>query len=108
EGTGVLHEAMALVRDQGGAHLKAFIEGTAKRLVEMDVLDAIDDVYWLEWREVRQALTDPGDWKARAAARRAEALVLRDRPVADEVGPRPVPSALHMLLVREVLDLLAS
>ncbi|HEY3115169.1 MAG TPA: hypothetical protein VGK54_00350 [Chloroflexota bacterium] len=108
EGTGVLHEAMALVRDQGGAHLKAFVEGTAKRLVEMDVLDAIDDVYWLGWREVRQALTETGDWKARAAEKKAATLALRDRPVSEEIGPRPAPDALHMHLVREVLALLAA
>ncbi len=108
EGTGVLHEALALVRDQGGAHLNAFIEQTAKRLVDSKVLDAPDDVHWLEWREVRQALTEPGNWRDRAVERKARALATSNRPVPQEIGPRPAPNALHMHLIREVLGLLAA
>lgn len=108
DGTAVLRDALDLVRDQGGAHLGGFLERTAKRLTDMRVLDAPEDIHWLEWREVRQALAEPGDWKARAAERKAQALTAPSGPVPDEVGSQPAPNALHMHLVREVLGLLAA
>ncbi|HEY3116322.1 MAG TPA: hypothetical protein VGK54_06235 [Chloroflexota bacterium] len=107
EATAVLHEALAIVRDEGGTNLNAFIEQTAKRLVDIKVLDAPDDVYWLEWREVRQALTEPGDWKRRAGERKAHAPATLST-VPEEIGSTPAPNALHMHLVREVLALLAA
>lgn len=105
DGAAVLREAMQLVRDQGAAQLDDFIRRTARRLVDMQVL-APGDIHWLEWREVRQALTEPGDWKAIAAERKAQAENPQPGSVPDEVGPQPGPNALHMHLVREVLGLL--
>jgi len=108
DGTAVLRDALALVRDQGLVHLNAFVEQTANRLVDMGVLGATEDIRWLEWREVRQALTEAGDWKARAAERKAQALTPRVATLPDEIGPPLAPNALHMHLVREVLDSLAA
>jgi len=108
DGTAVLRDALTLVRDQGLVHLDAFVEQVAERLVDLKVLSATEDIRWLEWREVRQALTEPGDWKARAAERKAEALRAHNGPVPDEIGPPLAPNALHMHLVREVLGVLAA
>ncbi len=108
DGRAVLRDALDLVRDKGGAHLDGFVERTAERLVDLGALGATDDIHWLEWREVRQALTEPGDWRARAAERRAQALRAGNGPVPAEIGPPPAPNALHMHLVREVLGLLAT
>ncbi len=108
DGTAVLRDALALVRDQGVLHLDSFVEQTGERLVAMKVLSDTEEIRWLEWREVRQALTEPEDWKARAAERKAQALSAHNSPAPDAIGPRPAPSALHMHLVREVLGLLAA
>lgn len=108
DGAAVLRDALALVRDEGLAQLDAFVEQTAKRLVEMQVLGTSEEIRWLEWGEVRLALTEPGDWTARAADRKAQTLGPRDGPVPDEIGPPAPPNALHMYLVREVLGLLTA
>jgi hypothetical protein len=108
DGEAVLHDALALVRDQGRAQLDALVEGTAKRLVEIKALAATDNIHWLEWLEVRQALTEPGDWQARAAARKAPAQQPTATPGPDEIAPPREPGALHMHLVRDVLALLAA
>lgn len=108
DGTAVLRDALLLVRDQGLADLNAFVAQTAQRLVEMQVLGATEDIRRLEWREVRQALTEPGDWRARAAERKAQALRARKGPVPNEIGPPLGPNALHMHLVPEVVALLAA
>jgi hypothetical protein len=76
-------------------------------LVDMQVL-APGDIHWLEWREVRRALTEPGGWKAIAADRKTQAEKRTTASVPDEVGPNPGPTALHMHLVHEVLALLAA
>lgn len=107
DGDAVLKEAMQLVRDEGGARLEDFVRRTSHRLVDMKVL-APGDVHWLEWREVRRALTEPGDWKAVAAERKAQAAKAQGGSAPNQVGPDPGPTALHMYLVREVLALLAA
>jgi hypothetical protein len=108
DGLAVVQDALALVRDEGRARLDAFVEQTAKRLVETGTLAGPADIQWLEWHEVRQALTTPGDWKARAAARRTETSTLTTGSVPEEIGPPLSPNALHMHLVREVVDLLGA
>ena len=105
DGAAVLHEAMQLIREQGGVRLDDFIRRTSRRLVDMQVL-APGDIHWLEWREVRRALTEPGDWKAIAAERKAQAEKLQPGSIPEEIGTNPGPKALHMYLVHEVLELL--
>jgi hypothetical protein len=108
DGAAVLRDALGLVRDQGLVHLDSFVQRTAERLAAMNVLDAAEDIRWLEWREVRQALTEPGGWKMRAAQRRAAAASPQTGPGPDEIAPPRAPGALHMHLVREVVALLAA
>lgn len=107
DGAAVLKEAMQLVREEGGARLEDFVRRTSKRMVDMRVL-APGDIHWLEWREVRRALIEPGDWKAIAAERKARGEKPPAGSVPNQFGPDPSPSALHMYLVREVLALLAA
>ncbi|HEY3117460.1 MAG TPA: hypothetical protein VGK54_12025 [Chloroflexota bacterium] len=107
DGAAVLKEAMQLIREEGGARLEDFVRRTSRRLVDMQVL-APGDIHWLEWREVRRALTEPGGWKAIAADRKTQAEKRTTASVPDEVGPNPGPTALHMHLVHEVLALLAA
>ena len=107
DGAEVVKEALKLVRDEGTAKMEEFVRRVSHRLVDMSVL-APGEIHWLEWKELRQALTEPGDWKARAAERKAAAQQQPSGEPAEHVGVNLPPDALRMHLVREVVDLLSS
>lgn len=107
DGGAVLEEGLALVREEGSALATEMVEKVARRLVEKGALASNQEITWLEWEEIREALVSPGDWAQRASARKAAAQGTRPSEPPATFGPPLAPSARHMDLVPEVLALLA-
>jgi hypothetical protein len=100
----VVQEVRDLVIDQGTARFDAAIGRIAERLSRAGCLDTQDDVYWLEYGELADALSSDPPLQATVTARRAAVQSpVAERPVT--IGPPLPPDAPRMYLFREVLAL---
>lgn len=105
EATAVLEEARRLVRTRGTRLVRAALVRVGQRLAEAGRIEAPEEVWWLDLREVREALVEQKEYRATVAERRHRAA--RPRRVREAtIGP-PLPSdAPRMYLLKEVLALL--
>jgi hypothetical protein len=104
----VVQEVRDLVVDQGTAIFDAAIEQVAARLVQAGSIDRPDDVVWLEYGEVRDALEHGSSRQAMVAARQAEAAHAGSNGGPATIGPTLPADAPRMYLLREVLALLGA
>jgi len=103
----VVQDMRELVVDRGTVAFNAAVGRLAARLVAAGSIDQADDIDWLEYDEVQQALRSYGRYQTIVAERRAQAERKPGPLGPDHVGP-PLPSdAPRMYLLREVLDLIA-
>jgi hypothetical protein len=105
ESESVLREAHECLR-RGEALLLSAVDQIGSRLERARCLDQEDDVYWLEWKEVRAALVQPSDLRNLVEDRQDVARQARSRSGPATLGPELPPDAPRMYLVREVLALL--
>ena len=108
------HEAMAAVEEvrelvtrRGSAVFDAALTRVAERLVANGAIGAPDDIRWLEYEEVREALCGGGNYGAIVAQRRAAPDASAHRNLPESIGPALPVDAPRMYLLREVLDLIA-
>lgn len=106
ESDDVLREAHEVLQ-QGDALIASAIDQIGRRLEKARSLGGEDDIYWLEWMEVRETLEHPTDRFALIAQRKAVAAQDRNADAPASIGPELPPDAPRMHLVREVLALLA-
>jgi hypothetical protein len=101
----VVQEVRDLVITQGTARFDAAIGRVAERLTKAGHVDDQDDVYWLEYSELTDALTGSAPLQPVIASRRTSARTTSaEGPVT--IGPALPPDAPRMYLFREVLALL--
>lgn len=103
----VVRDALGLVADRGATLFQAGISRVAERLVQAGSIDATDDIYWLEWQELREALERAGMWQPLVADRKADAPRLAPAGAPSMMGPALPPDAPRMYLLPEILALLA-
>ena len=77
-----------------------------ERLVEANVIDRVEDVFWLEWAEVFQSLELSSDRRERVAERAKQAARDVNLPAPETIGPALPPDAPRMYLLAEILQLL--
>lgn len=94
------------VADRGRALVAIALGRVGERLVEANVIEKADDVFWLEWQEVRDLLQIGQDRRALLAARKAEAARLSQLAAPETIGPELPPDAPRMYLIHEILKLL--
>jgi hypothetical protein len=100
-------QALESVAGQGGKLLRALLKRVGERFSRENVIEAGDDVFWLEWTEVRGLLQAAGDRRALVAERKAEAARSASLPAPASIGPSLPRDASRMVLVPEVLELLS-
>jgi hypothetical protein len=100
----VVRGALGLVRDDGGAEFSGANERIGTWLAQSGLLGEPEDVAWLEWDEVRQALREGASRRGLVEARRAGAT---SRPAESPatIGPDLAKDAPRMYLVGEILAL---
>jgi len=103
----VFEDMRTLVIDQGTAAFDGAVQRVAECLVQAGSLDQPEDVEWLEYEEVQEALRSGGRYQATVVDRRAQAERDPGPPGPDRVGPLLPSDAPRMYLLREVLDLIA-
>jgi hypothetical protein len=99
-------EAMALTGRRGGELITAALIKAGERLAQANAIAKAEDVFWLEWTELRDLL--------RCSENRRELIGQRQRAAAsdsnvaavDSLGPPLAADAPRMYLLREVLQLL--
>jgi hypothetical protein len=99
-------QALERVADRGRALVTLALTRVGERLVKANVIDKADDVFWLEWQEVRELLQAGEDRRVLVAARQAEAARLSQREAPETIGPKLPPDAPRMYLIPEILELL--
>jgi hypothetical protein len=108
DASAVLREARSLVIERGTAAYDGSIGRVAERLVQAGTIAKPEDVTWLEYGEVRDALAHGGAHQAAVEKRRAEHAARPTGPRGPEpLGPPLPPNAPRMYLIREVLALIA-
>ena len=103
---GLTREALASIAAHGRALIATALARVGERLVEANVIEKADDVFWLEWDEVRDLLQTGQNRRALLAARKAEAARLSQLAAPETIGPELPPDAPRMYLIREILELL--
>ncbi len=76
------------------------------RLTDAGSINDPEDIFWLEWMEVRDALQNSGDRRALVAKRKEEASRLGRSEAPLTIGPTLPPDAPRIYLVPEILRLL--
>ena len=99
---------LALVGRQGGELIAAALMGVGQRLVRNNSIERAEDVFWLEWLEVRESLRSPTDRRVLVAERKREAVSDLQVAVPEVMGPALAPDAPRMYMLKEVLQLLDS
>jgi hypothetical protein len=75
-------------------------------LVEDNVIDQAEDVFWLEWLEAREFLQSAAGRRPLVAQRKREIGENISVMMPDTLGPALPADAPRMYLLREVLQLL--
>lgn len=107
EAMAVVHEALTLVRDRGTEILDRALLRVGERLVLAGSLVAPEDVHWLDYEQVREALGRGGMQHQTVAAAQNQAARATGASVPETIGPALPPDAPRMYLIREILALLS-
>jgi hypothetical protein len=99
-------EAMTLVGRRGGELVAVVLMRVGQRLARSNSIGRAEDVFWLEWLEVRESLRSPTDRRALVAQRKRAAESDLQVVVPEVMGPALAPNAPRMYLLKEVLQLL--
>jgi hypothetical protein len=100
-------QALASVAGEGGKLLRAILQRVGERFSGENIIEAVDDIFRLEWMEVRALLQTARDRRALVAERKAEAGRHASLPAPASIGPSLCPDAPRMYLLPEVLELLS-
>jgi hypothetical protein len=105
---GVVEDMRELVVERGAAAFDGAVDRVAARLVRARSLDAADDVSWLEYGEVQDALRTAGTRCQPVVAERRSAA---ERPPVDPspaavIGPTLADGAPRTYLLHEILALI--
>ncbi len=102
----VAKEAMGAV-ERGRTLLLSTLRGVGDRLGHLGSLKEREDVFWLQWMEVRNTLANGGDAKALVVKRKSEAAQLGEASPPTTLGPHLPDDAPRMYLIREIFALLS-
>jgi len=102
----VTKEALGAV-EHGKTILLSALREVGRRLTEGASIRKPEDIFWLQWMEVRHTLENGGDVEAIVVKRKAESAQLGRSTPPSTLGPPLPPDASRMYLIREVFDLLS-
>jgi len=100
----VVRDTLAVVQRDGSAAFSGACERLGIRLAQASIVNHPQDVAWIEWDEVRQALREGVALQSLVEARQAEAAA-RPKVLPPTIGPELGDDAPRMYLVREILAL---
>ncbi len=106
DGVAVTKEAFG-VADRGKTILLSALREVGVRLTDAGSINDPEDIFWLEWMDVRVALQNGGDRRAIVAKRKEEASVLGRLQAPLIIGSTLPPDTTRMYLVPEILRLLS-
>jgi hypothetical protein len=99
-------DALQLVAQGGGELVAAVLRNVGQRLVEDNVIDQAEDIFWLEWLEARELLRSAADRRPLVAQRKREIRENISVMMPDTLGPALPADEPRMYLLKEVLQLL--
>jgi hypothetical protein len=99
-------DALQWVAQGGGELVAAVLRNVGQRLVEDNVIDQAEDVFWLEWLDVRELLQSAADRRPLVAQRKREIGENISVMMPDTLGPALPADAPRTYLLKEVLQLL--
>jgi hypothetical protein len=102
----VVDEALELIDGHGGPAVQAALLRTGDALVQTGAIERADDVYYLDYEEVREALRDRRDRRQLVAERARDLGAPTGGPPVATFGPAIPPNAPRMHLIREVLEII--
>jgi hypothetical protein len=100
----VTKEALGAV-ERGKTILLSALQEVGGRLTGSGLLKEAEDIYWLQWMEVRNTLENGGNCEAIVAKRKVEAAQLGQSSPPSTLGPPLPDEAPRMYLIREIFDL---
>ncbi len=107
EAVAVTQEALVVV-DRGNTIMLSCLRNVGVRLSEAGCIDDPEEIFWLEWMEVRDCLEKGGDCQALVASRREQANRSGRSEAPSTIGPTLPPDSPRMYLIQEILALLSS
>ena len=99
-------EAMALTGRRGGELITTALIKAGERLAQADAIAKAEDVFWLEWSELRDLLRCNENRRELIGQRQRAASTDSNVAAVDSLGPPLAADAPRMYLLREVLQLL--
>ena len=99
-------EAVASVAERGGELVALALMKAGQRLADAHAIDQPEDVFWLEWTEVRELLRSAEDRRTLIAQRQKAAGQDYSVTMPQAIGPVLPADAPRMYLLPEVLRLL--
>jgi len=99
-------EAMALIGRRGGELITIALIKAGERLAQADAIAKAEDVFWLEWSELRDLLRCNENRRELIGQRQRAASSDSNVAAVDSLGPPLAADAPRMYLLREVLQLL--
>ena len=102
----VTKEALGAV-EHGKTILLSALQEVGGRLTGSGLLNIAEDIYWLQWMEVRNTLENGGNLEGIVEKRKSEAVQLGQPSPPSTLGPPLPDEAPRMYLIREVFDLLS-
>ncbi len=102
----ITEEALGAV-EHGKTILLSTLREVGGRLTEGASIRKPEDIFWLQWIEVRHTLENGGDVEAIVVKRKADAARLGRSTPPSTLGPPLSPDAPRMYLIREIFDLLS-
>ncbi len=102
----VTREAIGTV-EHGRILLLSALLGVGNHLVQHGSLNESEDIFWLQWMEVRTTLRNGGDVKAIVVKRKSEAAQFGHAIPSTTLGPHLPDDAPRMYLIREIFALLS-
>jgi hypothetical protein len=107
EARAVVDEALGLIRDRGAELLASALGRVGEMLVQVGSIARAEDVSWLEFQEVRDALRDGRDVRRLVTERSSAFDQSAAREGPETIGPDLPADAPRMYLIREVLALVS-
>jgi hypothetical protein len=98
-------DGLTMVAQRGGALMHIALAVIGERLTNGGSIQNAQDIYWLEWAEIRKDLEESSDRRALVLERKAETERLLRSDAPEQIGPDLPSDAPRMYLVREVLSL---
>jgi len=106
EAAAVAKEALGAV-EHGKTILLSALEEVGGRLTQVGSLKEAEDIFWLQWMEVRNTLENGGNREAIVAKRKMEAARLGRSNLPSTLGSPLPDDAPRMYLIREIFTLLS-